>query len=64
MQEDADTEKLVPEGIKGRVPYKGLVINVINQLIGGLDNLWVILAARLSMRFIKIVNLLKSQMPA
>jgi IMP dehydrogenase len=36
MQEDADLEKLVPEGIEGRVPYKGLVINVINQLIGGL----------------------------
>jgi IMP dehydrogenase len=36
MQEDANTEKLVPEGIEGRVPYKGLVINVINQLIGGL----------------------------
>jgi IMP dehydrogenase len=36
MQEDLDSEKLVPEGIEGRVPYKGLVINVINQLIGGL----------------------------
>ena len=36
MQEDTDAEKLVPEGIEGRVPYKGLVINVINQLIGGL----------------------------
>ena len=36
MQEEADVEKLVPEGIEGRVPYKGLVINVINQLIGGL----------------------------
>ena len=36
MQEDADLEKLVPEGIEGRVPYKGLVVNVINQLIGGL----------------------------
>ena len=36
MQEDSDAEKLVPEGIEGRVPYKGLVINVINQLIGGL----------------------------
>ena len=36
MQEDLDAEKLVPEGIEGRVPYKGLVINVINQLIGGL----------------------------
>jgi IMP dehydrogenase len=36
MQEDTDADKLVPEGIEGRVPYKGLVINVINQLIGGL----------------------------
>jgi len=36
MQEDLDAEKLVPEGIEGRVPYKGLVVNVINQLIGGL----------------------------
>ena len=33
MQEDTDADKLVPEGIEGRVPYKGLVINVINQLI-------------------------------
>jgi IMP dehydrogenase len=36
MQEDVDAEKLVPEGIEGRVPYKGKVINVINQLVGGL----------------------------
>ena len=36
MQENADAEKLVPEGIEGRVAYKGLVVNVINQLTGGL----------------------------
>ena len=36
FQEDVDSEKLVPEGIEGRVPYKGWVINVINQLNGGL----------------------------
>ena len=35
FQEDVDTEKLVPEGIEGRVPYKGWVKNVINQLVGG-----------------------------
>jgi len=35
LQEDIETDKLVPEGIEGRVPYKGLVINVINQLVGG-----------------------------
>ena len=36
LQEDIESDKLVPEGIEGRVPYKGLVINVINQLEGGL----------------------------
>jgi IMP dehydrogenase len=33
--EDA-TEKLVPEGVEGRVPYKGSVVAVIQQLMGGL----------------------------
>ena len=36
MQEDVAADKLVPEGIEGRVPYKGLVLDVVNQLIGGL----------------------------
>ncbi len=36
FQEDVSSEKLVPEGIEGRVPFKGWVISVINQLIGGL----------------------------
>ena len=31
-----DTKKLVPEGISGRVPYKGTVQEVIYQLMGGL----------------------------
>ena len=31
-----DKEKLVPEGIEGRVPYKGPVLNVIYQIIGGI----------------------------
>jgi len=29
-------EKLVPEGIEGRVPYKGSLLNVVHQLLGGL----------------------------
>jgi IMP dehydrogenase len=33
---DANVEKLVPEGIEGRVPYKGSVGAVIHQLMGGL----------------------------
>jgi IMP dehydrogenase len=31
-----DVAKLVPEGVEGRVPYKGPVTNVIYQLVGGL----------------------------
>ncbi len=31
-----DAEKLVPEGIEGRVPFKGPLVNVIHQLMGGL----------------------------
>jgi IMP dehydrogenase len=34
--EGAAAEKLVPEGIEGRVPYKGALVNVIQQLMGGL----------------------------
>ena len=30
------SNKLVPEGIEGRVPYKGPVGNVIHQMVGGL----------------------------
>jgi IMP dehydrogenase len=36
FQENTDVEKLVPEGIEGRVPYKGSVLNIIHQLNGGL----------------------------
>ncbi|MCV6605291.1 MAG: IMP dehydrogenase, partial [Porticoccaceae bacterium] len=31
----AGAEKLVPEGIEGRVPYKGPVANIIHQMMGG-----------------------------
>ncbi|UCH48159.1 MAG: IMP dehydrogenase [Betaproteobacteria bacterium] len=34
--EDATAEKLVPEGVEGRVPFKGSVVAVIGQLMGGL----------------------------
>jgi len=36
FQEDTDADKLVPEGIEGRVPYRGPLSNVIFQLLGGL----------------------------
>ncbi|MEY8096275.1 IMP dehydrogenase [Falsihalocynthiibacter sp. S25ZX9] len=36
FQKDAASDKLVPEGIEGQVPYKGTASNVIHQLVGGL----------------------------
>jgi IMP dehydrogenase len=36
LEAEGDAEKLVPEGIEGRVPFKGPLVNVIHQLMGGL----------------------------
>ena len=36
FQHDVSAEKLIPEGIEGRVPYKGTLSGVIHQLLGGL----------------------------
>lgn len=32
---EAEKEKLVPEGIEGRVPYKGSITSILHQLLGG-----------------------------
>ncbi len=32
----SQADKLVPEGIEGRVPYKGSLVNIVHQLMGGL----------------------------
>jgi IMP dehydrogenase len=32
----AELEKLVPEGVEGRVPYKGSIVTILHQLAGGL----------------------------
>ena len=34
--DDLDTDKLVPEGVEGRVPYKGGLVPLVQQLMGGL----------------------------
>lgn len=36
FQDNTDTDKLVPEGIEGRVPYRGPVRNIVHQMMGGL----------------------------
>jgi IMP dehydrogenase len=35
FQENDEIEKLVPEGIEGRVPYKGTIVTIVDQLLGG-----------------------------
>jgi IMP dehydrogenase len=55
-------DKLVPEGIEGRVPYKGPMINIIGQLMGGLRSSMGYLgsenldAMRQRSRFVRITN--------
>ncbi len=57
-----NAEKLVPEGIEGRVPYKGSVKNVIHQLMGGLRasmgyvGVKTIKDMRLKTEFVQITN--------
>ena len=36
FQDSSDADKLVPEGIEGRVPYRGPLAGVVHQLVGGL----------------------------
>jgi len=36
QDKDAGAEKLVPEGIEGRVPYKGPLATIVHQLLGGI----------------------------
>ena len=35
FQESTEAEKLVPEGIEGRVPYQGSMVSILHQLVGG-----------------------------
>jgi len=36
FQDASDADKLVPEGIEGRVPYRGSINGIVHQLMGGL----------------------------
>lgn len=63
FQEDiTDKLKLVPEGVEGRVPYKGPVADVIHQLVGGLKSAMGytgnknIAEMKKNCRFVKITN--------
>jgi IMP dehydrogenase len=62
FQHDVSAEKLVPEGIEGRVPYKGPLSGVIHQLLGGLRSSMGYMGCetvekfRLESRFVRITN--------
>ncbi|HEX7338709.1 MAG TPA: IMP dehydrogenase [Rhodanobacteraceae bacterium] len=36
FQDNTETDKLVPEGIEGRVPYRGPLRSIVHQMLGGL----------------------------
>jgi len=36
QEDESEVEKLVPEGVEGRVPYKGSMVAIVHQLMGGL----------------------------
>ena len=58
----ADKMKLVPEGVEGRVPYKGSAADVLHQLVGGLKSAMgytgnaTIEAMRKNCNFVRITN--------
>lgn len=62
FQETEDTKKLVPEGIEGRVAYKGPLADTVHQLLGGLRagmgycGTPTIKALREDARFVRITN--------
>ncbi|MFC1689926.1 IMP dehydrogenase [Pseudomonadota bacterium] len=62
FQHDVSAEKLVPEGIEGRVPYKGTLSGVIHQLLGGLRSSMGYMGCenierfRTESRFVRITN--------
>ncbi|CDQ37843.1 MULTISPECIES: IMP dehydrogenase [Virgibacillus] len=62
FQEESDSKKLVPEGIEGRVAYKGPLADTVHQLMGGLRSgmgycgTATVDALRNDARFIRITN--------
>ena len=62
FQHDVSAEKLIPEGIEGRVPYKGTLSGVIHQLLGGLRSSMGYMGCgniekfRTESRFVRITN--------
>ncbi len=53
----SDAKKLVPEGVEGRVAYKGLVEDTVFQLIGGFAPVWATVGHRISLLFRRRENL-------
>jgi IMP dehydrogenase len=62
FQANVSKEKLVPEGIEGRVPYKGPLAGVVHQLLGGLRSSMGytgckdIAAFRINAKFVRITS--------
>ncbi len=59
FQQGTAQDKLVPEGIEGRVPYVGSIRSVVHQLLGGLRSSMGYVGAKDIEDFQKGLNLLK-----
>lgn len=59
FQEGTAQEKLVPEGIEGRVPYRGKISDVMHQLIGGLRSSMGYLGAKDIKTLWKVANFIQ-----
>ena len=62
QSDEQQTSKLVPEGVEGRIPYKGSLADVVYQLVGGVRagmgycGCGTLAALRRDSRFIRITN--------
>ena len=62
QEKTEQADKLVPEGIEGRVPYKGPMVRIVHQLMGGVrasmgyTGCATIDAMRTRSRFVRITN--------
>ena len=58
-QDGVEKEKMVPEGVEGRVPFKGWVVSVIDQLTGGIRQSMGYVGCKTILKCKQILNLLK-----
>ncbi len=54
-----EANKLVPEGIEGRVAYKGAAADIVFQMLGGIRSEWAMLVLQICKNFTIMLSLLR-----